>query len=101
MLLASIIAPIGEGLLSTWTVDTTFSQWFGYQALTGIGIGLGSAAADRRCADGPSPGRCADRLVHRGVHADSWGRSSRLRRAGDVPEPPHSRPAGSPSRREL
>ena len=41
MLLSSIIAPIGEGLLSTWTVDTTFSQWFGFQALTGIGIGLG------------------------------------------------------------
>jgi len=27
--------------MSTWTVDTTFSRWFGYEALTGIGIGLG------------------------------------------------------------
>jgi hypothetical protein len=41
MILASIIAPIGEGLLTTWTVNTSFSQWVGYQALTGIGIGLG------------------------------------------------------------
>ncbi len=41
MIMSSILAPIGEGLLSTWTVKTTFSQWFGYQALTGIGIGMG------------------------------------------------------------
>jgi hypothetical protein len=41
MLLASIIAAIGEGLLTTWTVDTGFSKWVGYQALTGISIGLG------------------------------------------------------------
>lgn len=41
MILSSILAPVGEGLLSTWSVDTTFSQWFGYQALTGLGVGLG------------------------------------------------------------
>ncbi len=41
MILASIIAPIGEGLLTTWTVDTSFSRWVGYQALTGLGLGLG------------------------------------------------------------
>jgi len=41
MILSSIIAPIGEGLLTTWTVDTSFSQWVGYQVLAGIGIGLG------------------------------------------------------------
>ncbi len=41
MMLSSILAPIGEGLMTTWSVDTTFSQWFGYEALTGIGIGLG------------------------------------------------------------
>src|SRR3569833_256916 len=40
-ILSSIIAPIGEGLLTTWTVDTSFSQWVGYQVLAGIGIGLG------------------------------------------------------------
>lgn len=27
--------------MTTWTVDTGFSQWVGYQALTGIGIGMG------------------------------------------------------------
>lgn len=41
MLLSSIITPIGEGLMTTWTVNTGFSQWVGYQALTGLGIGMG------------------------------------------------------------
>ncbi|KAI0377283.1 MFS general substrate transporter [Hypomontagnella monticulosa] len=41
MILSSIIAPIGAGLLTTWTVDTSFSKWVGYQALLGMGIGLG------------------------------------------------------------
>ena len=27
--------------MTTFTVDATFSQWFGYQALTGMGIGMG------------------------------------------------------------
>jgi hypothetical protein len=41
MLLASILAPVGEGLLSTLTVGASFSQWFGYEALTGLAIGMG------------------------------------------------------------
>ncbi|KAK0618941.1 major facilitator superfamily domain-containing protein [Immersiella caudata] len=41
MILSSVLAPIGEGLMSTWTVDSTFAQWFGYEALTGIAIGMG------------------------------------------------------------
>ncbi|KAF3063478.1 putative HC-toxin efflux carrier TOXA [Daldinia childiae] len=41
MILASIITPVGAGLLTTWTVNTTFSQWVGYQALLGLGLGLG------------------------------------------------------------
>lgn len=41
MILSSIVTPIGAGLLTTWTVDTSFSQWIGYQALLGMGIGLG------------------------------------------------------------
>lgn len=41
MLLASILAPIGAGLMSTWTVDASFSQWFGYEALTGLAVGMG------------------------------------------------------------
>jgi hypothetical protein len=41
MILASIITPIGEGLMTTWTVNTSFSKWVGYQALTGLGIGMG------------------------------------------------------------
>jgi len=41
MLLSSILAPVGEGLLSTLTVDASFSQWFGYEALAGLAIGMG------------------------------------------------------------
>jgi hypothetical protein len=41
MIGASIISPIGEGLMTTWTADTPFSHWVGYQALTGLGIGMG------------------------------------------------------------
>ncbi|KAF2503126.1 MFS general substrate transporter [Lophium mytilinum] len=41
MLLSSIITPIGEGLMTTWAVNTGFSQWVGFQALTGLGIGMG------------------------------------------------------------
>lgn len=41
MIMASITATIGMGLISTWTVNSTFSQWFGYQAMTGLGIGMG------------------------------------------------------------
>lgn len=41
MLLASILAPVGEGLLSTLAVDSSFSQWFGYEALSGLAIGMG------------------------------------------------------------
>ncbi|KAH8667032.1 major facilitator superfamily domain-containing protein [Xylariales sp. PMI_506] len=41
MLLASIFTPIGEGLMTTWTINTSFSHWVGYQALTGLGIGMG------------------------------------------------------------
>ncbi|KAJ5097785.1 hypothetical protein N7456_008506 [Penicillium angulare] len=41
MLLATTITPIGEGLMTTWTANTSFSHWVGYQALAGLGIGLG------------------------------------------------------------
>ncbi|KAK4446706.1 major facilitator superfamily domain-containing protein [Podospora aff. communis PSN243] len=41
MILSSIHAPIGEGLMSTWTVDASFAQWFGYEALAGLAIGMG------------------------------------------------------------
>ena len=41
MIGASIISPIGEDLMTTWSVNTPFANWFGYQALTGLGIGMG------------------------------------------------------------
>ena len=41
MIAASIIMPIAIGLLSTFTPSTPSSQWIGYQALFGFGVGCG------------------------------------------------------------
>ncbi|KMK55371.1 MFS toxin efflux pump, putative [Aspergillus fumigatus Z5] len=41
MLISSVIMTIGAGLLSTLKVDSGHPAWIGYQALTGIGIGVG------------------------------------------------------------
>ncbi|KAK0739368.1 putative efflux pump antibiotic resistance protein [Apiosordaria backusii] len=41
MLICPVLASIGAGLISTFAVDTPSSQWIGYQALLGFGIGFG------------------------------------------------------------
>lgn len=41
MILSSVFAGIGAGLLSTLTVSSNHQMWIGYQAIIGIGIGLG------------------------------------------------------------
>ena len=41
MIVSSVFMSIGVGLLSTWSVSTGHSQWIGYQALYGFGVGLG------------------------------------------------------------
>jgi glucan phosphoethanolaminetransferase (alkaline phosphatase superfamily) len=41
MLASSIIMTIGAGLLTTLETDSNHSKWIGYQALFGIGLGLG------------------------------------------------------------
>ncbi|KAJ5117029.1 hypothetical protein N7456_001377 [Penicillium angulare] len=41
MIFSSIIITIGAGLLSTLQVDSGHPKWIGYQALFGIGLGLG------------------------------------------------------------
>ncbi|KAL8783256.1 MAG: hypothetical protein Q9213_004768 [Squamulea squamosa] len=41
MIMSSIITPIGAGLITTFTPHTSHSAWIGYQALFGIGFGLG------------------------------------------------------------
>ncbi|THV65413.1 MFS transporter [Aureobasidium pullulans] len=38
---SSVLMAIGAGLLSTFKVDTGHAEWIGYQALFGIGVGLG------------------------------------------------------------
>jgi hypothetical protein len=45
LLSSSILASIGAGLLTTFEVTTTHSAWIGYQALFGIGCGLGLQVA--------------------------------------------------------
>jgi EmrB/QacA subfamily drug resistance transporter len=41
MILSSILTAIGAGLISTFTPHTAHSAWIGYQALFGLGLGLG------------------------------------------------------------
>ena len=41
MVAASILGTIGTGLCYTLDLDSPSSQWIGYQALAGIGVGLG------------------------------------------------------------
>lgn len=41
MYMASILTPIGAGLISTFTVTTGRSKWIGYQVIFGLGMGLG------------------------------------------------------------
>ncbi|KAF2749814.1 MFS general substrate transporter [Sporormia fimetaria CBS 119925] len=41
MLAASILTPIGAGLLTTWETDTNSPKWIGYQFIFGAGVGVG------------------------------------------------------------
>lgn len=41
MIVSSILMSVGAGLISTWKVETGHSKWIGYQALFGLGCGLG------------------------------------------------------------
>jgi hypothetical protein len=41
MIVSSVLAAIGCGLLSTLKPDSYHGYWIGYQCLTGIGIGMG------------------------------------------------------------
>ena len=42
MIVCSIITPIGAGLISTFTPFTGHPAWIGYQALFGLGFGVGA-----------------------------------------------------------
>ncbi|KAH9904472.1 putative MFS aflatoxin efflux pump [Xylariomycetidae sp. FL2044] len=44
LLLGSVLMAVGAGLLTTWQVHTSMSQWVGYQVLYGLGIGMGIQA---------------------------------------------------------
>lgn len=41
MIMSSILAAIGAGLLSTVKPDTSTGEWIGYQIIYGVGVGLG------------------------------------------------------------
>ena len=46
MIVCSVIMSIGAGLITTFkSTGTSYSEWIGYQALYGIGLGLGSQQA--------------------------------------------------------
>ncbi|KAK3995905.1 putative HC-toxin efflux carrier [Cladorrhinum sp. PSN332] len=36
-----VLFAVGAGMITTFDLDTPFSQWFGYQVLAGLGIGVG------------------------------------------------------------
>ncbi|GAP91503.1 putative DHA14-like major facilitator [Rosellinia necatrix] len=40
MILGTVLAAIGGGLLTTWTPDTGSGTWIGYQIIFGVGVGL-------------------------------------------------------------
>lgn len=41
MYISCVITPIAAGLITTWTPHTNHSKWIGYQAMYGLGLGLG------------------------------------------------------------
>ncbi|CAD0081529.1 unnamed protein product [Aureobasidium vineae] len=41
MIASSVLMAIGAGLLTTFKIDTGHAAWIGYQAIFGIGVGLG------------------------------------------------------------
>lgn len=46
MIAASVLMPIGTGLITTFTPDTPSGKWIGYQILLGFGIGMGMQQAN-------------------------------------------------------
>ncbi|KAJ6487610.1 major facilitator superfamily domain-containing protein [Mycena sanguinolenta] len=41
ILLSTVVATVGAGLISTFKTDTSHSHWMGFQALYGLGLGIG------------------------------------------------------------
>lgn len=41
MILSTILASVGAGIISTWPVSVGSSKWIGYQFLFGFGLGIG------------------------------------------------------------
>jgi MFS family permease len=41
MLIGAVVMPIGAGLITTFTVDTSHPKWIAYQVLYGLGMGIG------------------------------------------------------------
>jgi hypothetical protein len=56
MIVSSVLASIGAGLLTTFEVDTGHAKWIGYQFMFGAGIGFGmqqTMVAVQACLEGP------------------------------------------------
>lgn len=45
LIFCSVLYAVGAGLITTWGVDTGLPKWFGYQVLTGLGVGAGFQVA--------------------------------------------------------
>jgi len=74
MIASSVLMAIGAGLLTTFKVNTGHAEWIGYQALFGIGVGLGMQQI-LICPNRPPRRRHPHRHRHRNV-LPNLGRST-------------------------
>ncbi|RMZ82199.1 hypothetical protein DV738_g1735, partial [Chaetothyriales sp. CBS 135597] len=49
MFFTAVMAPIGAGLITTFTTTTNHSEWIGYQVIYGLGIGAGMQQSSIAC----------------------------------------------------
>lgn len=87
---SSILMSIGAGLLTTFRVNTQSPAWIGYQALYGIGAGLGMQLS----ADGAARTRYPRRHCHFDVLPDTWRQHIRTGRSERLYEPTQQRDSG-------
>ncbi|KAK4498656.1 hypothetical protein PRZ48_009166 [Zasmidium cellare] len=50
--ISALLVPIGTGLITTWTVDTSTVKWIGYQIVLGLGFGSGFQQGNVAAASG-------------------------------------------------
>ncbi len=90
MLLSTILASIGAGLLTTFEVTTAHPAWIGFQVLYGNWIG--HATHLHHCASRHTSHRHPDRNRFDDVFTDARRSTLRLRRAECLLQPAYAEP---------